>query len=79
MEANPLERKPAELCGCPVDSKHDRELPEIDLLSPLQIRGLTLRSRIGMSPMCQYSAKKGLADDWHLVHLESRAVAESRW
>ncbi len=44
------------------------------LLSPLKIRGVTLRNRIVMSPMCQYSAEEGLANDWHLVHLGSRAV-----
>jgi len=44
------------------------------LLSPLTIRGVTLRNRIVMSPMCQYSAEEGLANDWHLVHLGSRAV-----
>jgi 2,4-dienoyl-CoA reductase-like NADH-dependent reductase (Old Yellow Enzyme family) len=60
--------------GCPAGSDHDREVPEIDLLSPLMIRGVTLRNRIVMSPMCQYIAKDGLADDWHLVHLGSRAV-----
>src|SRR6202007_2121414 len=53
---------------------HDREVPEIDLLSPLTIRGVTFRNRISMSPMCQYSAQDGLAHDWHLVHLGSRAV-----
>src|ERR1700727_2321925 len=53
---------------------HDRKVPEIDLLSPLTIRGLTFRNRIGMSPMCQYCAKDGFADDWHLVHLGSRAA-----
>ena len=60
--------------GCPAGSDHDREVPEIDLLSPLTIRGVTLRNRIAMSPMCQYIAKDGLADDWHLVHLGSRAA-----
>jgi 2,4-dienoyl-CoA reductase-like NADH-dependent reductase (Old Yellow Enzyme family) len=45
-----------------------------NLLSPLTIRGVTLRHRIVMSPMCQYSAEEGLANDWHLVHLGSRAV-----
>lgn len=60
--------------GCRADTEHDQELPEIDLLSPLTIRGITLRNRIGMSPMCQYSAEEGLANDWHLVHLGSRAV-----
>jgi 2,4-dienoyl-CoA reductase-like NADH-dependent reductase (Old Yellow Enzyme family) len=49
-------------------------VPAIDLLSPLTIRGVTFRNRIVMSPTCQYSAKEGLASDWHLVHLGSRAV-----
>jgi 2,4-dienoyl-CoA reductase-like NADH-dependent reductase (Old Yellow Enzyme family) len=53
---------------------HDREVPQIDLLSPLTLRGVTFRNRIVMSPMCQYSAKDGFADDWHLVHLGSRAA-----
>jgi 2,4-dienoyl-CoA reductase-like NADH-dependent reductase (Old Yellow Enzyme family) len=44
------------------------------LFSPLTIRGVTFRNRIVMSPMCQYSAEEGLANDWHLVHLGSRAV-----
>ncbi len=60
--------------GCPAGTDHDREVPEIDLLSPLALRGVTLRNRIVMSPMCQYVAQDGLADDWHLVHLGSRAV-----
>jgi 2,4-dienoyl-CoA reductase-like NADH-dependent reductase (Old Yellow Enzyme family) len=45
-----------------------------NLFSPLTIRGVTLRNRIVVSPMCQYSSVDGLADDWHLVHLGSRAV-----
>ncbi len=44
------------------------------LFSPLQIRGISLRNRIVVSPMCQYSATDGFANDWHLVHLGSRAV-----
>ena len=60
--------------GCPAGTDHDREVPEIDLLTPLTIRGVTLRNRIVMSPMCQYIAQDGLASDWHLVHLGSRAV-----
>jgi 2,4-dienoyl-CoA reductase-like NADH-dependent reductase (Old Yellow Enzyme family) len=43
------------------------------LLDPITIRGVTLRNRIAMSPMCQYSAVDGLVNDWHLVHLGSRA------
>ena len=63
--------------GCPAEADHDRELPEVDLLSPLTIRGVTLRNRIVMSPMCQYCAHEGLADDWHLVHIGSRAAGGS--
>src|SRR5580700_412992 len=53
---------------------HDRKVPEIDLLSPLTIRGVAFRNRIAVSPMCQYCAQDGFADDWHLVHLGSRAA-----
>jgi 2,4-dienoyl-CoA reductase-like NADH-dependent reductase (Old Yellow Enzyme family) len=60
--------------GAMADVDHDRECPEIDLLSPLTIRGVTFRNRIGMAPMCQYSAHEGLANDWHFVHLGSRAA-----
>jgi len=45
-----------------------------DIFSPLKIRGVTLRNRIAVSPMCQYSSTDGLANDWHIVHLGSRAV-----
>ncbi|MBE2271398.1 MAG: NADH:flavin oxidoreductase/NADH oxidase [Anaerolinea sp.] len=44
------------------------------LFDPLTIRGVTLRNRIGVSPMCMYSAEDGMANDWHLVHLGARAV-----
>ena len=44
------------------------------LFTPLAIRGLTLRNRMAVSPMCQYSAEDGFFSDWHLVHLGSRAV-----
>jgi 2,4-dienoyl-CoA reductase-like NADH-dependent reductase (Old Yellow Enzyme family) len=44
------------------------------LFSPIKIRTLTLRNRIFVSPMCQYCAKEGMPNDWHLVHLGSRAV-----
>lgn len=44
------------------------------LFSPLTLRGLTLRNRIAMAPMCQYSAVDGAATAWHMVHLGSRAV-----
>lgn len=60
--------------GALAEASHDREVPEVDLLSPLKLRGVTLRNRIAMAPMCQYSAEDGFANDWHLVHLGSRAV-----
>ena len=44
------------------------------LFSPFNQRSLTLRNRIVVSPMCQYSCTEGFATDWHLVHLGSRAV-----
>ncbi len=44
------------------------------LFDELKIRGVTLRNRIVVSPMCQYSSADGFATDWHLVHLGSRAV-----
>jgi 2,4-dienoyl-CoA reductase-like NADH-dependent reductase (Old Yellow Enzyme family) len=44
------------------------------LFDPLTLRGVTLRNRIVVSPMCEYSSHDGLANDWHLVHLGSRAV-----
>ena len=44
------------------------------LFQPFTLRSVTLRNRIGVSPMCQYSSTDGFADDWHLVHLGSRAV-----
>jgi 2,4-dienoyl-CoA reductase-like NADH-dependent reductase (Old Yellow Enzyme family) len=47
---------------------------EASLFSPLPIRGITLRNRIAVSPMCQYSCDDGFATDWHFVHLGSRAV-----
>lgn len=60
--------------GCPATVDPDRDLPLIDLLSPLSIEGVTFRNRIAVSPMCQYVATDGFADDWHLVHLGSRAA-----
>lgn len=44
------------------------------LFQPLTVRSVTLRNRVGVSPMCQYSAVDGVANDWHFVHLGSRAV-----
>jgi 2,4-dienoyl-CoA reductase-like NADH-dependent reductase (Old Yellow Enzyme family) len=44
------------------------------LFSPLRLRDLELKNRVFVSPMCQYSSVDGLPNDWHLVHLGSRAV-----
>ena len=45
------------------------------LFSSFTLRGVTLRNRIAMSPMCMYSAgEDGLATDWHLAHLAARAI-----
>ena len=45
-----------------------------ELFRPLELRTITLRNRIVVSPMCQYSSEDGFASDWHLVHLGARAV-----
>ena len=44
------------------------------LFSPLTIRGVEFKNRIAVSPMCEYSSEDGFANNWHLVHLGSRAV-----
>jgi len=44
------------------------------LFDPLTLRSVTLRNRMGVSPMCQYSSTDGYPNDWHLVHLGSRAA-----
>src|SRR3954471_8090465 len=44
------------------------------LFSPLQLRSLTFAHRVFVSPMCQYSAEDGMPNEWHFVHLGSRAV-----
>ncbi len=65
--------------GCSVarddqQTRNQRREPDMPLFSPFTVGGLTLRNRIAVSPMCQYSAVDGFANDWHLVHLGSRAV-----
>ena len=46
----------------------------MNLFDSFQIRDITFRNRIAVSPMCEYSCEDGFANDWHLVHLGSRAV-----
>jgi 2,4-dienoyl-CoA reductase-like NADH-dependent reductase (Old Yellow Enzyme family) len=48
--------------------------PDPYLFRSLDLRGVTLRNRIVLSPMCQYSAHDGLSNDWHFQHLAARAV-----
>ncbi|NIE66546.1 NADH:flavin oxidoreductase/NADH oxidase [Burkholderia sp. Ax-1719] len=45
------------------------------LFTPLALRGMTLANRIVVSPMCQYSAERGEANDWHMIHLGSLALS----
>lgn len=44
------------------------------MFTPFTLRGMTVKNRLVMSPMCQYSAVDGTVNDWHLVHLGSRAM-----
>jgi 2,4-dienoyl-CoA reductase-like NADH-dependent reductase (Old Yellow Enzyme family) len=44
------------------------------LFSPLKIKSIEFKNRIAVSPMCEYSSEDGFANDWHLVHLGSRAI-----
>lgn len=48
--------------------------PRPPMFTPFKLKGLTLQNRIVVSPMCMYSAKDGLIDDFHLVHLGGRAL-----
>ncbi len=55
-------------------STQDEQINIVPLFRLLTLRGVTLRNRIAVAPMCQYSSVDGFASDWHLVHLGSRAV-----
>jgi 2,4-dienoyl-CoA reductase-like NADH-dependent reductase (Old Yellow Enzyme family) len=46
----------------------------VRLFEPIALRSITVRNRIGVSPMCQYSCRAGVVGEWHLVHLGSRAI-----
>jgi anthraniloyl-CoA monooxygenase len=48
--------------------------PHPPMFTPFRLRGLLLENRVAVSPMCQYSAEGGMPNDWHLVHLGSRAM-----
>lgn len=51
-----------------------RRDPRPHLFRPLELRSITARNRIMLSPMCQYSGEDGLSTEWHYVHLAARAV-----
>src|SRR5664279_83639 len=53
-------------------TSHSSGVPH--LFQSLTIKSVTLRNRIGVSPMCEYSSEDGVATDWHLVHLGARAA-----
>jgi anthraniloyl-CoA monooxygenase len=57
--------------GAPCSSDGSAPPP---MFTPFRLRGLSLRNRVVVSPMCMYSAEDGLINDWHLVHLGSRAI-----
>src|SRR5271165_4078007 len=69
---------PPAACTFPVPAYFVRAMEKAtaapSLFQPLTVRSVTLRNRIGVSPMCQYSAEDGVANDWHYVHLGSRPV-----
>ena len=73
--------KPPSMCGAPRSSANrgvaDPMAPTSltsALFSPLTLRSLALRNRVGVSPMCQYSSHDGHASEWHLVHLGAFAT-----
>jgi anthraniloyl-CoA monooxygenase len=52
----------------------DTKTPVPPMFQPFRLRDMVIPNRVVVSPMCQYSAKDGLPNDWHLVHLGSRAI-----
>ncbi|MFO7563862.1 MAG: bifunctional salicylyl-CoA 5-hydroxylase/oxidoreductase [Enhygromyxa sp.] len=66
-----LDRWFAGACGQAVTDEQPVPPP---MFQPFSLAGLTLDNRVVVSPMCQYSAEDGVPNDWHLVHLGSRAI-----
>jgi len=58
-------------------SNYNYGLPMAHLFDPFKLRGMEFANRIVVSPMCQYSCVDGFANDWHFVHLGSRAVGRA--
>jgi len=52
----------------------DTKTPVPPMFQPFRLRDMVIPNRVVVSPMCQYSAKDGMPNDWHLVHLGSRAI-----
>ena len=61
MTERELKPQNAIRCGR-AETRQDFGVPEVDLLTPLNLRGVTFRNRIAVSPMCQYSAENGFAN-----------------
>lgn len=77
---NLRERDPALVAEVMADFSANAQVPlnpaekRVPMFHPFRLRGLELNNRIVVSPMCQYSAKDGEVNDWHLVHYGSRAL-----
>ena len=70
-----FEEKSAEQTGRPIAPRPDRKAAaRPPMFTPFKLRDLVLENRIGVSSMCMYSAVDGTVDDFHLVHLGSRAM-----
>src|SRR3954467_14581463 len=57
-----------------VINKQEGTMANDNLFSPYRVRNIELKNRLVVSPMCQYSSVDGFANDWHFVHLGSRAI-----
>ncbi len=65
---------PAPPAATPSSTPAPASPPPPPMFTPFRLRDLVLSNRVAVSPMCQYSAEDGMPDDWHLVHLGSRAM-----
>src|SRR3954447_23867407 len=67
---------PYPLTTLPPSPSHAPELSRMSaLFSPIKLRGLSLKNRVVVSPMCQYSADDGVATDWHFTHINNLALS----
>ena len=62
------------LLGIPLILRDQNISSMAKLFEALKIKEVELKNRIVVSPMCQYSSEDGFANDWHLVHLGTRAI-----